>query len=103
MISAKVLADGQLPSSKGTIYTVPASTSAYVRCVRMHNTNTTDETINVYLKPGSTSRQVGRWTLATRETLEVDLALTLEAGDLIEADTTTASKVDYVITGAEET
>lgn len=102
----KVLAEGQLASSKDTLYTVPASTTAYIKFFSCFNTNTTDETVIIYLKPASTSRKVGRAVLSANEQvrfIDKDEALILETGDLIEGETTTASKVDYVILGVEET
>lgn len=105
-IAPKVLGSGQLPTSKGTLYTVPGSTSAYVKFLRVHNTNAATQTVIIYANTAGTSRIIGRAVLAQNETAEVidsGAALTLETGDLIEGVTTTSSAVDYVITGAEET
>lgn len=99
----KVLAEGQLSSSKGTLYTVPTSTGAYIKQISFYNNNAAAQTINLYLKPGSTSRQVKRYVLAQYESAIFDFSTVLEAGDLIEGDSTNASAVDYVITGLEET
>ncbi len=104
--AGKVMAEGQVASSKGTLYTVPASTTAYVRSASFHNTNAATQTLIVYAKPGATSRVIGYFTLAQYETAYLVTgadALVLETGDLIEAVTTTGSAVDYVITGLEET
>lgn len=105
-ITAKSLADGQLASTKGTLYTVPAATRSYVKFLFLHNTGATSETVLVYVKrSGSSSRVIGRGVLAGDESLAVidkDATLTLSAGDVIEGETTTATTVDYVITGAEE-
>jgi len=100
---AKALGEGQVASAKGTIYTVPASTWAYIKSITFYNTNATTQTLNVYLKPGATSRQIRKISLAQYESYEFSIPYLLEAGDLIEADTTTATAVDYVITGIEET
>jgi hypothetical protein len=103
----KVLAEGQFANAKGTLYTVPASTVAYIKSFFVFNTNAAAQTVNVYLKPGSTSRQIVRIaTLAQYESANIlDLlgSVILEAADLIEGDTTTATALDYVITGVEET
>jgi tagatose-1,6-bisphosphate aldolase non-catalytic subunit AgaZ/GatZ len=99
--TGQLLAEGQLPSSKGTLYTVPGATTAYVRTIRVHNTNAAGQTVLIYVKRG-TSRIFSRAVLAQNETLVVDDPVSLEAGDLIEGQTTTATAVDYVITGAEE-
>jgi len=103
--TGKVLADGQVASSKGTLYTVPGSTVTYVKWLSLHNTNSTAETVIVYAKPGSTSRIIARVVLQANEharILDGNEVLILEDGDLIEAETTTASKVDFVISGVEE-
>ena len=100
-ISGKVLADGQLASSKSTLYTVPVSTVGLVKYMSFFNTNTTNETVILYLNASGTSRRIARFVLGQNESAAIDCSLSLQAGDLIEAQTTTASMVDYVITGAE--
>lgn len=100
--AAKVLAEGQLPSSKGTLYTVPGATKGYVRQMRIFSTGAA-QTIIIYLKPGSTSRKQIQFVLSTNESADVfSETIELEAGDLIEGETTDAATVDYVITGVEE-
>ena len=104
--TAKVLAEGQFATSKGTLYTVPGSTTTYVKFFNVFNDNAATQTVIIYLKPGSTSRKIIRLSLAQNESANiVDIvgSFTLEAGDLIEGETTTASALDYVITGIEET
>jgi hypothetical protein len=105
--TAKVLADGQLPNAKGTLYTVPGATKAYVKFLHCHNgTATNGEAVKIYTKPGATSRLIGQATLNAGQAVRIidkDEAVTLEAGDLIEGSTTTAATIDYVITGVEET
>lgn len=104
--TGKPLADGQVASSKGTLYTVPASTVAYVRSASFHNTNAATQTLIVYANVSGTSRVIGYATLAQHETYYLTTggeAIVLAAADLIEAVTTTATAVDYLITGLEET
>lgn len=102
--TAKVLYEGQLATSKGTLYTVPASTKTYITSIRAFNTNAATQTMNFYYKPGSTSRQISRDSLAQYASIHRSTTGdVLEAGDLIEADTTTATAVDCVIMGIEET
>jgi len=98
----KLLAEGQVANSKTAMYTVPGATSAYVRTMKFYNTNVATQTINLYISTG-TSRQTYKFELATDESAEVDDRLTLETGDLIEADTTTATAVDFTVHGVEET
>lgn len=101
----KSLADGQLPSAKGTLYTAQTAREAIVHSIVLVNTNSSAETINIYFKAsGGTSRRITPkdYSLAASAMMEVlDRIKTLEAGDILEGDTTTASKVDFVISGVE--
>ena len=104
IITVKNLYQGQLPNSKGTLYTVPASTQAVVKSITLFNTNTSAETVGMFiLKSGGTSRQISGGSLALSGGHMVDdTEYTLAAGDIIQGTTTTASKVDCVISGIEE-
>lgn len=104
--TAKSLADGQVASSKATIYTVPAATSTFISGFSFSNTNAATQTLIVYRKrSGSTSREWFRVSLLINESSHAKEGdrCTLATGDLIEATTTTATAVDYVITGIERT
>jgi hypothetical protein len=106
--SSKILAEGQLPNAKGTLYTVPALTKAYVKFVNAHNTpGGGSEAVKFYIKKsGSVSRRLAHGTLTASEQLRAvdkDETLNLDAGDIIEGETTTAATVDYLVTGVEET
>jgi hypothetical protein len=100
---AQSLADGQLATSKGALYTVPAGVTVYPRFLSLFNTNAATQTILIYLKrSGSTSRSLRRYELEQYESALVfdrhdDLALS--AGDVIEGATTTASAVEYFLGG----
>lgn len=103
-LNIKSLADGQLASSKGTIYTAPTAKQAVIKRITLVNTHTSAETVNLYFKAsGGTSRRIipKDTSLAASNMLVMDDEITLEAADILEGDTTTASKVDYVITGVE--
>jgi hypothetical protein len=100
--TADLLADGQLPAAKAAIYTVPGSTVAYVRTIKLYNTNAATQTILVYIN-GGTSRKQYRCVLAVNESAEIDDRLTLGAADTIEAESTNAASVDYTVHGVEET
>lgn len=102
----KSLADGQLAAAKATIYTCPASTRAVIKQINVVSTTGTVQRVRIYLKrSGSVSRQLCSVDgINAGERIEVlDEALSMGAADVIEGDTTTATAVDYVITGAEET
>lgn len=104
-VAIKSLADGQLASSIGTIYQTPTNKQAIVESITLVNTNTSAETVNVYfLASGGTARRIipKNTSLAASAMMEcLDKRKTLEAGGKIQADTTTALKVDFVCSGVE--
>jgi hypothetical protein len=101
----KSLADGQLPSSKGTLYTVPASTKTLIKSIIIVNIGAVSRTVNIYAKPNSTSRRIfpKDYALASSAQVELETSLILEAGDLIEGDAAAANEIDFVISGVEIT
>jgi hypothetical protein len=104
--TAKILAQGQLPAAKGTLYTVPVLTKAYVKFINAHNVSGGAEAVFFYVKLSTgTSKILCRATLNINEqqrVIEKDETLNLGPGDTIEGNTTTATTVDYTITGVEE-
>ena len=104
-LTAKKLAFIQLPSSKGDVYDPPAATIALVHNLILHNTNTTDETIILYLHDGTNEYQIWKCVLSSGETLIIDFkgeGLVVDAASKITGSTTTASKVTILLTGFEE-
>jgi len=95
-----VLADGQLPNSKGTLYT--AAKITIVKTISFVNTDTVTRLCNLYLNTSGTSRLISPKNLSmpTRYKAEFDDPICLEVGDLIEGDADAATVVDYIITGA---
>jgi len=103
-ISIKSLSDGQLASSKASIYTVAASTQAIVKKITLVNTDSSARAVNLYFKEsGGTSRNIipVDYSLAVGALFVMDNEVTLEAGDMIEGDAAVASKIDYVVSGVE--
>lgn len=99
----KKLADGQLANAVATIYTAPGSTKCISPCICMFNTNTTTETVKLYLNSG-TRRQVAQYDIPASGFASHDFGrVVLEAAYTIDAFTTTASKVDYWLSGVEIT
>lgn len=102
----RVLADGQLPAAKATLYTVPTGYRVRIKFFRVYNTSGGAEDVTIWAKPGATSRVIFKSaTLAGATMAEVltnGTELALEEGDLIEGDATNATVVDYIITGDEE-
>lgn len=98
--------DGQLPNSKTALLTVPASTAYYLKSFFLLNTNAAQQTVLLYLNSSGASRQFARIILAQNESADIideGSAILLQAGDTVEATTTTAAAVDYTITGVKET
>jgi len=100
----------QVSDSAAAVYTVPSSTVGYVKSILLHNTNTSAENVKLYFveNGGSVadSRLILNVSLEANETLEwmLEYPLPMEtAGDTIQAVTDTASKVNIVISGMEET
>lgn len=105
MFQGGSLADGQVATSTGTIYTSAGTT--IIKSASFYNTNATGQDINIFVtRNGGTRRQIARSaTLAQFGTyyfLSDGEVLVLSDGDILEANTTTATAVDYLITGASE-
>lgn len=93
-----ILADGQLPNTKGTLFTATGDT--IVRLITaVHVAGGTQNIVFYVKKSAGTSRAVGRAELAVDEFAVDDEIYTLQVGDQIEGETTDATSVDYVLTG----
>lgn len=103
-IQGQALADGQLAAAEATIYTVPATTIAYVKSIVCQNTGAGQNIVQLWVRnDGANSRRLAYITLQTNEQLYFDEPLTMEAADEIRGAATNANEVDYTINGAEET
>lgn len=88
------LADGQVANAEGTIHT--STGQQYVKAY-FFNTNTTAETLTLWIKrSGGTARKIRQAVLQANDSYVVD-KIRLSPDDILEASTTTASKVDYVV------
>jgi len=103
----------QIAAAVASILTCPASTKLYVKGILLHNTNSTTETVEIYLVPNSggslgtaaAANRIIRVALAADETqfFEMPATLVLDAtNDSIQAVTTTAAKVTVVLTGEKD-
>lgn len=102
-VTLKDLGNGQLPATKGTLYTVPASTNAAAK-VTLVNTDTVARTVNIYVNKSGTSRRVSPKDLSLGAGEKWSGSLhSLEAADLVEGDASAATVVDYVVDGFEVT
>lgn len=101
-------AQGQLATSKATLYTVGVGVVAHVTQIILVNTDASARTVNIYIKmSGGTSRRIiaKDLSLAAGASYWVPIspsALRLSAGDLIEGDASAATVVDYTISGGLE-
>lgn len=109
--TALALADGQLPNTKGTLYTAPAAPAGTkvvipVGGISLVNTGAAANTVNIYVKPGATSRRVIPKNYALQAGNDGfyrnESVIVLEVGDPIEGDALTAAEVDYLISGYRE-
>lgn len=102
----KQLADGQLPSSTGDLYTAPASTQVKISTMTFVNTHTSAITMNIFLLPsGGTARKLipTDLSLGSKYLLVYDDEITMDTGDKIQGDASVADKIDYTISGVTQT
>ncbi len=103
-VEIKGLADGQLASSKATLYTVPAATQAVMNNAILTNTDSSARTVNLYRKKsGQTSRRIiaKDLSIAAGASYTYSGGISLEAADIIEGDASVANVVDYTLSGVE--
>ena len=97
--TAGTLADGQLATSFAAIYSPTAP--VIIESIHLYNTGTAVETVELGVtRSGSTRRQIKRFTLGPDESGVLERKILLSASDTLDAQTTTATTVDYLVTGA---
>ena len=101
-IVAKRLADGLLPSSKATLYTVPVGTTTYLKGIILHNSSVSSVTATLYLFNSGNSRIITSITMGAGETFYFNESVILGAGNLLEGAAGTSSVIHYWASGAEE-
>lgn len=106
-ITAKQLAEGQLPNAAAALYTVPADTTTYIKGMTLHNSDAATRTFTIWFRQAVTgnTRIIAYVALKSRYTYQHPVETVLDAGDSIrgEDDSAASDKVDYTISGAEET
>ena len=101
-IAIKSLEDGQLGTTKATLYTAPAATQAIVKRITLVNTSSGTVNVKLYFKAGGgTSRRIYKAVLGDEGTGIMKDEVTLEAADIIEGEADAGSVIDYVISGVE--
>jgi hypothetical protein len=102
--TGKSIADGQVATSWAAIFT--AAAKVIIKSCDFLNTNAAQQTIEVGVtRSGSSRRIVGRAVLDQNEKYALvsdGEALVLSSGDTLDAQTTTATAVDFTVTGADE-
>lgn len=103
------LSSGQIAATIGAIYTAGATGSS-IKSILIHNTNTTTESviISIVVNNGGAvgtaadADKIFAEDIAANETYELSLGypIVLSAeNDTVQASTTTASKVNYIVSG----
>lgn len=100
------LSDGQVATTWGTIYGPGAGAKAIIKQADFHNTSATTQTLEIAItRSGSTRRKIFEAELNQDETLRLLTdgdSIVLSASDVLEAQTTTTTVVDYTVSGATE-
>lgn len=108
-VTFKTLVDGQHVAGSNTLYyTVPAGVRAKISRVTLVNTDTANQTVSVYFVPnggsaGDSNAVLKTKSLAPNETYPAYelVGHVLEAGDMIYAGASAASKVAMMVSGVE--
>ena len=102
----KKLASGQLASSAAAIYSPASPLKGMVKTLILHNTNTTDELVEIYFGGTAALNKVLCVTLNPNETLEWGVSHMIHvdgsAAVTLQGKSTVAAKVNYFLFGAEE-
>lgn len=104
-LDRKVLAFGQLPSSKGDLYVPASGRKGFVHNVTLHNANTTSEDVVLNYHDGSSEHQILSETIPAGDSLYLDFpgeGDVVDDGGKLTGNTDTASKVTYKFSGTEE-
>lgn len=98
------LAQGQLPSATGILYTVPIGKTAYLKSIYLHNSDTPDQTIRIYINGSTGAEKIFEGIVSGKDTFEWNVAYTviLTTGQTLQADATNASSVNYFVFGGTE-
>ncbi len=104
-LDRKVLAFGQLPSSKGDLYVPASGRKGYAHNLTLHNTNTTSEDVVLNYYDGTNEHEILSETIPAGDSLYLAFPGEGEVvgiGGKFTGNTTTASKVTFKFSGTEE-
>jgi hypothetical protein len=114
IVSGRLANIQTLPSTAASIYSNPASVKSYVGGITLHNTNTTNEIVDIHNVPNSggalgTASAVNRFiriTMAPNDTISYsfpgDGLVLVDPNDSIQAKSTTAGVVTIQLSGPTE-
>lgn len=99
----KNLANGTVPSTKTTVYTVPSGKYSIIRSIIVTPNSTVGLSVTLYANFGTGSRLLSPkdMYIPAGEFVEHDISVTLEAGHVIEISSSSAGNADYIISGVE--
>ncbi len=101
----KAIADGQLPTVLGPLFVATAVVGTYVKELSLFNNNAANQVIELFVNRQGVERSWRRLEIELNEqgdALTDGETMLLEVGDSISGRTTTASAVDFIISGVEE-
>lgn len=100
----KKLAQGQLPSTAGALYTAPTGKKAIIRRITIVNTDSVDRTFQLF-QSGTTDANALTpvFTLLAGGMAVDDDVMTLDDADTLEGVASVASKLTYTVQGDEIT
>lgn len=100
-VTAKSLAIGLATNSLTTVYTAPAATTTIVASAVFFNTDSVTRTVTFAVRVGGTDFIVAQVDLEANASLNFNERIVLETGYILRVMASTASVVNYVISGAE--
>jgi hypothetical protein len=100
-VTEKRLCKGTLSDSNATLYTAPAATGDYTVIIGVTLCNKTASTATVTIKFASTE-VIYSYSMLSYDTITIGfISQVLQAGELIEGSSGTASAINYYISGKE--
>lgn len=94
-------AEGSVPAVAGTLWTVPAATTDYVKSIIFSNMSGSSVNVTLWKRSNSNDRQILQMILDAGETLAVENLL-LAAGDSLKAVASVGTSIDYIAQGVRE-
>lgn len=94
----KKVCNGELGTTKVTLYTVPASTTTIIKSIILANKTSIDITATITF---AGTNIIPAHTIPANDSIVVQMTAIIETGDLIEGLSDTEASIDYYISGIE--